>query len=230
MLEANTILGRIARMPLRLLPRDAVVPMLSGKARGAKWIAHSGLHGFWIGTFESDIRRVFENCVAPGAVVYDIGAHVGLYTVIAAKIGATVIAFEPLPRNLVFLHRHIEMNALNRVRVVEAAVTSHNGEVRFEEHGHAMGRIGDGELVVKAISIDTASLPPPSVVKMDIEGGEYNAMLGMKQTLEAAKPVIFLSTHGEEVASRCVTFLYGLGYRFQYLRHNEILAIHYRAP
>lgn len=229
MLSANSVLGKIARLPLRLIPQDGVVPMLTGAARGAKWIAHSGLHGFWLGTFERDIRRVFERTVKPGDVVYDIGAHVGLYAVIASRLGAQVIAFEPLPRNLRFLHRHISMNDLN-VRVVEAAVSQVSGSTSFEEHGHAMGRIGKGPLTVRTVVVDelvaAGELPPPRVVKMDIEGGEFNALIGMRRLLAEAKPTIFLSTHGDEVAAACAALLKEAGYRLTYLRHNEVLAVH----
>lgn len=230
MLSANSVLGKIARLPLRLIPQEGVVPMLTGAARGAKWIAHSGLHGFWLGTFERDIRRVFERTVKPGDVVYDVGAHVGLYSVIASRLGAQVIAFEPLPRNLRFLHRHIAMNDLGNIRVIEAAVSSESGSTSFEEHGHAMGRIGKGPLTVRAVVIDeliaAGELPPPRVVKMDIEGGEFDALVGMRRVLAESRPTIFLSTHGEEVAARCAQLLTQAGYRLTYLRHNEVLAVH----
>src|SRR6266436_706615 len=125
--------GRVLRWPLQWIPQDAVVPILQGPCAGMRWIVGSSTHGCWLGSYEYEKRKLFEELVGPGDVVYDIGAHVGFYTLLASVlVGHTgrVVAFEPSPRNLAYLRRHLAMNRLNNVTVVEGAVYDHDGEVR----------------------------------------------------------------------------------------------------
>lgn len=73
-------LGWLARLPLKLLPPGLVLPVLQGPLRGRRWIVGSGVHGYWLGSYELAKRRRFEQLVQPGQVVYDIGAQVGYYS------------------------------------------------------------------------------------------------------------------------------------------------------
>jgi hypothetical protein len=123
------------------LPRETVVPVIRGPLRGARWIAGSANHGFWLGTFEPGKLRAFCEAVRPGDVVYDVGAHVGLYTLLAARrVGPAghVFAFEPSHRNLAHLHRHCTLNHAANVRIVEAAVSDIDGMLAFAGPNPAM--------------------------------------------------------------------------------------------
>lgn len=217
----QSLLGRALRWPFQFIPGETILPILQGRLRGARWIVGSLNHGAWLGSYELKKRELFEKTVRPGFVVFDIGAHVGYYTLLASRlVGAegTVIAFEPLPRNLRYLKQHLEMNKASNVRLIEAAVTRSTGTARFEQRpSHAMGGLSmQGDLTVATVSIDElcakAGIPRPDVIKMDIEGGEADALLGMRAVLEQSKPTIFLATHGPEVHQRCLEFLGSLGY------------------
>jgi FkbM family methyltransferase len=62
--------------------------------------------------------------------VFDMGANVGCYTILASRlVGATgrVAAFEPLVRNLSYLHRHKELNRAENVQIVPFAVSNRSG-------------------------------------------------------------------------------------------------------
>lgn len=112
-LESRSWLGRVARLPLRCLPKSAVVPMIGRPCRGLWWLAGSAPHGAWLGTLERRKLSHFVSRLRPGMTVWDIGANVGLYTLAAARVvrpGGRVAAFEPLPRNLGFLRRHLDLN------------------------------------------------------------------------------------------------------------------------
>lgn len=101
--------------------------------------------------------------IQPGDVVFDVGAHVGYYTLLAAiHTGpkGKVYAFEPVPRNLAFLRKHLALNRIGNAEVVEAAVSSAAGLVRFDEMpSSSMGHISNsGGLEVHAVTLDQLCL------------------------------------------------------------------------
>jgi len=218
----TSFLGKLLRLPLRLIPRQMVVPILQGPLRGKKWIVGSGNHGYWLGSYELGKRALFVKTVPAEGVVYDLGANVGYYTLLSAVLAGPkgrVFAFEPLPRNLEFLRRHLSLNRIDNATVIEAAVADHSGTVRFEEDAStSKGRIGaQGGLEVRSIALDDwiekGKLPRPSLFKIDIEGAEFQALQGARKTLVQSHPPIFLSTHSGKAHKDCLSFLESLGYR-----------------
>jgi FkbM family methyltransferase len=218
----TSLIGRLLRLPLRLIPRQTVVPILQGPLRGKKWIVGSGNHGYWLGSYELGKRALFVKTIPPGGVVYDLGANVGYYTLLSAVLAGPrgrVFAFEPLPRNLEFLRRHLSLNRIDNATVIEAAVTDRGGTVRFEEDAStSKGRIGaQGTLEVRSVALDELvareRMPRPDLLKIDIEGGEFLALQGARRALFKSHPPIFLSTHSGKAHKDCLSFLESLGYR-----------------
>lgn len=74
----KTLLGKVIRLPLRLVPAGAVVRIVPGPARGRRWVSNCAAHGYWLGYWELEPQRWLAAHLKPGDVVYDIGAHVGL--------------------------------------------------------------------------------------------------------------------------------------------------------
>ncbi len=64
-----------------------------GPLRGKKWIVGSSTHGCWIGSYEHKKQRTFWLSLRPNDVVYDIGANVGFYTLLAATVAEQVLRF-----------------------------------------------------------------------------------------------------------------------------------------
>ncbi|HEV8435127.1 MAG TPA: FkbM family methyltransferase, partial [Thermoanaerobaculia bacterium] len=115
-----TFIGRLLRLPLRLVPNGRVVRIKSGPLRGWRWITGSAPHGCWLGTYERDSQRAFMDNVHEGDVVYDIGANAGFFTLLASTLAGPrglVFAFEPLPRNVALLERHVSLNGCENVRI-----------------------------------------------------------------------------------------------------------------
>jgi FkbM family methyltransferase len=230
-ISKTSLIGKILRLPLRLVPRRAVVPILQGPLRGMKWIVGSGNHGYWLGSYELEKRALFVKMVPPGGVVFDLGANVGYYTLLCSVLagpGGRVYAFEPLPRNLDFLRRHLALNRIENATVIEAAVADRGGTVRFEEDAStSKGRIGaEGTLEVRSVALDDLvareRLPRPDLFKIDIEGAEFLALQGARKILAEAHPVIFLSTHSGKVHKECLVFLESLGYRVVPIDRREL--------
>jgi len=216
--------GYLLRLPLALIPRSAVVRIVQGPLRGYRWIVGAGPHGLWLGSYElRKQKRVIES-LQKGSVVYDIGANVGIYTLLFSECtgqSGWVHAFEPLPENLVFLERHIGMNRRQNVSIHPIAVSSSTGKVRFARtHSRFTSRIdSDGDTEVNSITLDKFVFdgrnPAPSLMKIDVEGGELQVFLGARRLLAASPPIIFLATHGGEIHSACCDLLRSFGYQLE---------------
>lgn len=222
--SSQSLVGKLIRFPLRLIPHNSVVPILQGRLRGKKWVVGSGNHGCWLGSYEYEKQRFFAETIKEGSVVYDIGAHVGFYTLLAAEtVGpdGKVIAFEPLPNNIAYLKKHLILNEINNVIVFETAVSEQSGTDTFEEmDSNSEGRLSPkGNLKVKVVALDelilSGEIPPPDYMKIDVEGAELSVLLGSKRMLLRHHPTIFLATHGVEMHKQCCDFLVSTGYHLE---------------
>jgi len=164
--------------------------------------------------------------VCPGHVVYDIGANVGFYTLLAAHLvgrAGSVVAFEPAARNVGYLRRHVELNAFTNVRVLEVAVSDRVGTAVFQTGPtFSEGRLvegdslGPGQCRIELVALDDlladGDVPLPHMLKIDVEGAEYAVLCGAVNLLERGRPEILLSTHSTAVRNECVQLLTQLGY------------------
>jgi FkbM family methyltransferase len=215
---STTALGRLLRLPLRAVPRERPVRILGGPLRGWRWIPAAASHGCWLGTFERAEQDVFARTIRPGDVVYDLGANVGFYTLLAAKLaGPTgrVVAFEPVPRNLGYLRRHLALNHREDVTVVAAAVSDRSGTARFRDGpAHTVGTLAtDGGYAVDVVALDDyTSSPAPRVIKIDVEGAEADVLRGAHRVLRTVRPIVLLSTHSTALRLECTALLRDAGY------------------
>jgi FkbM family methyltransferase len=198
---------------------DVTIPM--GAAAGLRFNSADSVCGYTHGTPEPDVQEALAHELSPGMVVYDIGANIGFFTMIAARaVGpqGRVLAFEPLPENVRWLRHNVDINDFGQVEIVEAAVGAREGTAAFESGNTAVwARISDtGEHEVRVLSIDdgiaAGSLPVPDVVKMDIEGAEVDALDGMRETLARHRPTVIVELHDTigAVRERLVAAGYGM--------------------
>ncbi|MDF1501030.1 MAG: FkbM family methyltransferase [Anaerolineales bacterium] len=236
----NSLIGKILRFPLKLLPARLAVPIVQGPMRGMRWIVGSGDHGYWLGSYELAFQNRFAEVLRPGDVVLDIGAHVGYYTLLASRLvgpDGNVFAFEPLPRNATYIERHIRINRLENVTLSQLAISDRTGTAHFGGGvSSSTGRIDmTGDLEVDTASLDdllqTGKIAPPNVLKIDVEGAEMDVLAGGQETIRSGRPVIFLATHGADQHGVCLKFLRSFGYALQPLnadgvdQASEILAL-----
>ena len=220
----KSLIGKALRFPLHLLPREAVVPILQGDLRGKRWVVSAYDHGCWLGSYESDKQRLFSQTIKPNSIVFDIGANAGFYTLLASKLVGTtgkVFSFEPFPRNIRYLKKHLQLNRVTNVTVFEAAVADIAGTSFFKEGGTCgTGHLSsNGGIEVSVVALDeliaNGTLPLPDYIKMDIEGGEVLALQGARKMLASHHPTIFLATHGQYVHRESCNLLESLGYKLQ---------------
>jgi FkbM family methyltransferase len=167
-------------------------------ARGGQgaWQAISGLD------YEPELRQLLAR-VQPGNVVLDIGANIGSYTLrCAQKVGPAgrVISFEAVPENACLLQNNIELNGLSNVTIVPRAAGAGAGRVALFSTGHAsstrlaeggnFNRVGEIEMVTADSVVEELGLPCVDWIKMDIEGGEPDALRGLEQTVARWRPNI----------------------------------------
>lgn len=200
-----------------------------GPLRGWRWITGTAPHGCWLGTYERDSQRAFVESIREGDVVYDIGANVGFFTLLASKLvgpRGTVYALEPLPRNVSYLERHVSLNGRQNVRVLPIAAAAATGTARFGiAHNPSQGGISErGELEVVTRSLDdlvATGTVPPTFLKIDVEGAESQVLEGAGRLLRESHPAILLSTHGWQQHERCSEMLKSYGYTLTLLRDGS---------
>jgi FkbM family methyltransferase len=217
---------------LRIIPDGMRIPVLSGCNRGRRFIKGYGPDGYWLGIVERRMQKVVADNVRRGDVVYDIGANFGLYTLLLSKLAGKsghVFAFEPAPRVVAGLRAHLELNKIQNVTVVQKAIAGREGEMQFRSgEGACVGHLDeDGDLTVPTVTLDLVAneLPPPSAIKMDIEGAEVEALGAASECFRRYRPKLFLATHFD-ASARCCDILRSWGYRVRIVDADDLFAFH----
>lgn len=205
---------------VKVLFSPILVKIRSGPLQGRRWSLTSGKN-FLTGKYEPEKTATLAQAVRPGDVVFDIGAHIGYFTVLMSQAvgdSGRVFAFEPRPLNQRFLRRHISVNGCTNVEVLNVSVGDRSGPARLETRtGTGTGHVSaTGNIEVAMVSVDSlvdsGRLPAPTFLKIDVEGGEMAVLQGALHTLERHRPRMVLATHGDEIDQRCREFLTPLGY------------------
>jgi FkbM family methyltransferase len=176
--------------------------------------AHAGL--IVRGTLEPPVQEALRRLLAPGAVFYDVGANIGFFTILGARLvgpEGRVVAFEPVPACARAVAHNIALNEFAHAEIREEAVGARSGTDRLLVVGEASwshlastGRHADvrDEIEVKVVAIDelvaAGKIPPPDVLKIDTEGAELQAIEGMRATIARHRPAIVCELHDTNAA------------------------------
>lgn len=135
-----------------------------------------------------------------GNVFYDVGANMGIYSIIAALTGKIVYAFEPMPYNLHLLYRNMQINHLSNARLYPVPIAlgfcnqlqwrnvspqrDEPGTANIYDNGNITG-------IIPQISLDHISYGffRPDYVKIDVDGPERDIIIGGWETLKLAKEI-----------------------------------------
>ena len=165
---------------------------------------------FFYGAFRPEVSKLINRMLRPGQVAIDIGANVGMHSVIMAnRVGKTgkVVVFEPDPHPMGRLRQNMALNGIDWVTTVEAAISSRTELRKFYLHDDSIGNFANASLVAANVGKDTPSmemqvysldewlkdnpLPRVDVIKLLAQGEEFNALQGMRELIARDRPKIF---------------------------------------
>jgi len=205
--------SRFLRQFLYLIPKGMILPIPQGILKGKKWIVGSSNIGCWLGSYEFENQKFFERHIKKDHVVYDIGAHVGFFSLFSEQLGGRVYAFEPLSRNYYYLLKHRQLNNGTFFHI-RAAISDKNGVGKISDdfNSHSQARLAhEGEEVV-IFSVDgliEMGLPRPDFIKIDVEGNTLNVLKGMTKLLNRGTKIL---CEGDEEDKK---YLISMGYSIE---------------
>jgi FkbM family methyltransferase len=223
-------LSRVLR-PLvnRLAPRgQAWVAVRSGPAQGVRLLIDTQKEKFlWTGLHEPAVQAALQELLRPGMTFWDVGAHVGFFTVLGSRLvgaGGAVHAFEPMNENRLRLDAAVAMNGCGNVSIHGVALASTRGEAVLHAHdSSAMWSLaGEGKgATVATETLDSLGLPPPDMVKIDAEGVELDVLRGGAELLSAVRPALLVEFTTAQLVAEARALL--PQYRFEHLDGNHWL-------
>ncbi len=151
------------------------------------------------------------------AVIYDVGANVGIYALSLADghPERKVVAFEPSPAVLPQLGANVEVNEFgDRITVTQAGLGAETGEETFylstypelsgfdrESATRWEAEIAETVRVpVSTLDVVTQEKPAPEVIKIDVEGAGPQVLAGGRETLRESRPTLYIETHCDGLA------------------------------
>lgn len=177
----------------------------------------------------------------PNDIFFDAGANYGFYSMVAVEIvvGGEVHAFEPSPRTFPYLTRAFTNSDTKNIFLNNVALGDRNGKISFYDGVAGQSSISTTLAVIAqlhflkydqveadAITLDqyVQNHTSPTVIKLDIEGGEYNFIQGGRRFLQHNNPIILMEiwrgNSGEELSRKAVQSLYQLGYASYRITEN----------
>lgn len=184
---------------------------------------------FWVfwKNYELDVKKEIDKIKGKGTFI-DVGAHIGLYSVLMAKKGFKVYAFEPIKSNYVMLKTHTLMNdTKNQIKLYNLALGNKKQykNICFESHkyGEASFLSNIKKLQLKKPTYEKVliekmdnlilneKLKKPVILKIDVEGFEHEILLGAKKFIKKHKPIIIIEIWNKKT----IDFLNKMNYKQQ---------------
>jgi len=238
-LRLTTALGgkQIVSRALPRLPETWTGFETVAEYRGLRFQVHTaeetGRRMYYYKEYEPAQENVFLELVQPHSLVFDIGANLGLFSLLSASKGAHVVSFEPSRLLAARFSENVALNSLPNILLVQEAVSNCQGTIPFYETragNCGVGRVfafGHDENAAASYSVRTdtvdscvARFAMPALIKMDIEGAEWLALKGASETFTRADaPDLLIEFHPQEIQclggtlDACLTLLDSYGLR-----------------
>lgn len=158
------------------------------------------------GIYEEFETSLVNKEIKRGDIVLDLGANIGYYTLIFAKLvgeNGKVYAFEPDSTNFALLKKNVEINGYKNVVLVQKAVSNKNGKLKLflAEDNTVDHRIYNSHDARKFVEIESVKLDDyfkdyngkTNFIKIDIQGAEWGAVQGMSELLKKNKSMKIFS-------------------------------------
>lgn len=166
-------------------------------------------------------RHIVERLLQPGMTFVDVGANIGIYTLLgASRVGPSgrVYAIEPGPENLEYLKHNIHLNNFRNITVLPIAAGSRSEQREFflrSVRSHDSLYLSSRKESYQSIMVEVARLDdlidaPVDLIKMDIEGAELEALTG-------ANPMVTRSSRLQMIVEWSIICQESAGYRAEEL-------------
>jgi FkbM family methyltransferase len=227
----------------RLVPRDSLtwVQVQHGPAQGL-WLHLNPRTGrtYFEGAGEPEVQNALQQCLRPGMIFYDIGANIGFFSLLAARIvgkDGRVVAFEADPEIAVRLREHVARNDCRAISVEEKAVWSEPSTVFFARTdpamspdrglGHIVATVAGDTIQVNAVSLDmyVQTVPAPDFLKCDVEGAEVEVFRGAHRLLTEKRPGILCEMHSDANRRLLLETFARFGYACKSIDEHHVLAL-----
>jgi FkbM family methyltransferase len=219
---------------------------------------HITIHVLETGLWEEFTRHAIQTLLRPGQTFLDVGANVGLISLYASLInGPTgkLYCFEAMPNTFRILKDNIELNGLlGRAVLEQKAVYSHNAQIEFEYFASHAGMSGmkvsdervklfDSQIEkiqVDAVALDNYFSPGTKIdlMKVDVEGFEYNVVLGAQRLIRENPHIKILMEYlcndmkqalGPDVVAKLLAFFQAEGFKVYELKADSFMPLEYGA-
>ncbi len=193
---------------------------------------------FYLGNYEVPEHNFLKRELKLGDVFIDVGANIGLHSMNASMLvgkEGRVISFEPFQRNYDLMARNIFDNDCTNITLEKTAISSSNKEMDlyYDESLKNFGAVSSyrkslspSEKVISTTLdsyIEEKSISKVNLVKLDIEGAEYPALIGMNKMLRRDKPTILIEIDQKLLKNtpyskhQILEYLHDLGYVMYYI-------------
>jgi len=179
---------------------------LEGFRMYTEWKRYRGVvYGSW----EPEVSAIVKKSVQKGMTALDVGGHIGYYTLLLARLvgpDGRVFSFEPSPDNFEFLEKNVRINALAHVSLSRKALFSRAGTFTMTIPDAATNSggasivhaVGSASIAIETMTLDSfceGNAAQPAFVKMDVEGAEYDVLIGGEKTIRTNRPKMLIELH-----------------------------------
>lgn len=154
------------------------------------WNGLTGLTGnYYYGLMEMEEMAFLLHYLDENDTFYDIGANVGAYSILAGlHVGCRTISFEPHPMTFSYLQKNISLGLrTDNITLLNVGLGSTEGRIKFTSDQDTVNHVAvndyENVIDVQISVLDKLKLPPPSVIKIDVEGFEWEVLNGGVLTL-----------------------------------------------
>jgi FkbM family methyltransferase len=168
---------------------------------------------------ETEEHRFWLSLDLKGKVVYDVGSFQGLLALYFARTARAVICYEPNDSNRRRLLENIALNNMKQITVRPVGIGSEPGSATMYYSPLMSGGASVDQLTVQNLrkqaviqqvieittldrEVESGRLQPPDFIKIDIEGYEFAALEGARETILQFRPELFLEMHGETIREK----------------------------
>lgn len=192
--------------------------------------------------YEEPVVRFMRNTIAPGWAVYDIGANIGLYSILAGRLvgeQGRVYSVEANPLCVYLLRTNLELNQISNSQILPMAALDRAGSVNFTlnygnlglgvtqrsslyatKAGHEIGVAG----LDMTSMIAQFGLRSPDLIKIDVEGAEGFVIEGLASIIQNRRPCLMIEVHGKVAAGQTFQHFRDQPYRYEILNDGQKFA------